>query len=180
MFGLVCVLTLPLGLCSSSLYRAERMNIISSICSSFFWLRAVKDIALVPLQTHRHRSVVTKKNISKCVVSPHQRTACCCSWCLSVYILFLRVHKRRFAGGGCSSSEAQCSLRPARGRNQQNRYWSCFLDRTQTQAQTCREPVDLICVVPLYLISSLTALWSFSEFTERWTYKLFIFKNTMW
>uniref|UniRef100_A0A3P8UIU0 Uncharacterized protein n=1 Tax=Cynoglossus semilaevis TaxID=244447 RepID=A0A3P8UIU0_CYNSE len=30
-----------------------------------------------------------------------------------------------------------------------------------------REPVDLICVVPLYLISSLTALWSFSEFTER-------------
>ncbi len=61
----------------------------------------------------------------------HKRTACCRSCCRRGYILVLMVCKRRCVSGERSWSATQRSLRPARGRYQQNLYCSCFLEETQ-------------------------------------------------
>lgn len=60
----------------------------------------------------------------------HKRTACCRSCCRRRYVLVLMVCKRRCVSGERSWSATQRSLRLARGRYQQNLYWSCFLEET--------------------------------------------------
>lgn len=54
-------------------------------------------------------------------------TACCCICCRSWYIFVRKVWRRTLASGSRSSSAAQRSLSPARGKYQEYLYWSCFL-----------------------------------------------------
>jgi len=113
------------------------VSIISSICSSFFLLRATIDRLLEPFFKQRDVHIshiwfkIKKKKESDCL--SNARTKCRCSCCHSRYILVLMVCKRTFVSGGRSCSATQRNLRPARGRYQQNLYWSCFLEETRVK-----------------------------------------------
>lgn len=89
--------------------------------------------SLLHTQTHLYFTYLQKEyqsQFSFFVLVSASHTACCFSCCRRRYILVLmECNVRRCVSDDRSSTATHRSLRPARGRYQQNLYWSCFLGK---------------------------------------------------